>query len=203
LDAVYLPAQEVGGDFYQVMEQGDGAALILVGDVSGKGLKAAMTGVLTIGAARVLAGDALGPASLLTRLNQEMTRSSKEGFVTCLCARVDRDGTLTLANAGHLAPYRNGEEMSVESGLPLGIAAGAEYTETTLRLAQGDSLTFLSDGVVEAQNAAGELFGFARTEALATKRAEEIAHAAQVFAQADDITVLTLAFVPAGLHQLA
>ena len=175
LEAVYLPAQEVGGDFYQVMEQSDGAALILVGDVSGKGLKAAMTGVLTIGAARVLAGDALGPAALLTRLNQEMTRSSKEGFVTCLCARVARDSTLTLANAGHLAPYRNGEEMPVESGLPLGIEAGAEYTETTLRLVQGDSLTFLSDGVVEAQNAAGELFGFTRTEALATKRAEEIA----------------------------
>lgn len=202
LEAAYLPAQEVGGDFYQVMEQSDGAALILVGDVSGKGLKAAMTGVLTIGAARVLAGDSLGPAALLTRLNQEMTRSSKEGFVTCVCARVAQDGTLTLANAGHLAPYRNGEEMPVESGLPLGIAAGVEYTEITLRLAQGDSLTFLSDGVVEAQNAAGELFGFARTEALATKRAEEIAHAAKAFGQADDITVLTLAFVPvpAALH---
>jgi serine phosphatase RsbU (regulator of sigma subunit) len=71
-----------------------------------------------------------------------------------------------------------------------------EYTETTLQLAPGDSLTFLSDGVVEAQNAAGELFGFARTEALATKRAEEIANAAKAFGQADDITVLTLAFVP-------
>jgi hypothetical protein len=196
VEAAYLPAQEVGGDFYQVMEQNDGAALILVGDVSGKGLKAAMTGVLTIGAARALIGEALRPAALLTRLNQEITRSSKEGFVTCLCARVLRDGTVTLANAGHLAPYRNGEEVAVDSGLPLGIAVGVEYTETTLQLAPGDSLTFLSDGVVEAQNAAGELFGFARTEALATKRAEEIANAAKAFGQADDITVLTVAFVP-------
>ncbi len=76
--------------------------------------------------------------------------------------------------------------------------AGAEYEETKLQLAAGDSLTFLSDGVVEAQNAAGELFGFARTEALTTKRADEIAQAAQAFGQSDDITVLTLAFVPAG-----
>lgn len=194
LHAAYLPAQEVGGDFYQVVEQSDGAAVILVGDVSGKGLKAAMTGVLTIGAARALTSEALGPAALLTRLNMEMTRSSHEGFVTCLCARVAQDGTLTLANAGHLAPYRNGAEVAVESGLPLGIAAGVEYTETTVRLEPGDSLMFLSDGVVEAQNAAGELFGFARTEAVATKGAEEIAHAAQAFGQTDDITVLTLRF---------
>lgn len=115
LEAAYLPAQEVGGDFYQVIEQKDGAALILVGDVSGKGLKATMTGVLIIGAARALVGEALRPAALLTRLNQEITRSIKEGFVTCLCARVLVDGTVTLANAGHLAPYRNGEEIAVDS----------------------------------------------------------------------------------------
>ena len=203
LEAAYLPAQEVGGDFYQVMEQSDGAALILVGDVSGKGLKAAMTGVLTIGAARVLAGDALGPAALLTRF-EPGDDALKQGRICDLrvCTGCAGWGFLRWQMTGHSAPYRNGEEMPVESGLPLGIAAGVEYTEITLRLAQGDSLTFLSDGVVEAQNAAGELFGFARTEALATNGAEEIAHAAQAFGQADDITVLTLAFVPvpAALH---
>ncbi len=196
LNAAYLPAQEVGGDFYQVMEQSDGATLILVGDVSGKGLKAAMTGVLTIGAARALASDTIGPAMLLTRLNREMARSSKEGFVTCLCARITRDGAVTLANAGHLAPYLNGAELEVTSALPLGITVAAEYGETKLELAPGDTLMFLSDGVVEAQNAAGELFGFARTEALANKQAGEIARAAQAFGQSDDITVLTLAFAP-------
>ena len=196
LEAAYMPALEVGGDFYQVMKQRDGAALILVGDVSGKGLRAAMTGVLTIGAARVLNEDVEGPGELLTRLNHEMMRSSMEGFVTCLCAVIGRDGTLRLANAGHLAPYLNGEELPVESGLPLGIVAGCEYSETVLGLSQGDSLTFLSDGVVEAQNTAGELFGFARTKALAMRRAEEIALAAKAFGQADDITVLTLGFAP-------
>lgn len=196
LEAAYMPALEVGGDFYQVMKQRDGAALILVGDVSGKGLRAAMTGVLTIGAARVLNENVEGPAELLTRLNHEMMRSSMEGFVTCLCAVIGRDGRLRLANAGHLAPYLNGEEMPVESGLPLGIMAGVEYSETVMALSQGDSLTFLSDGVVEAQNPAGELFGFARTKALATRRAEEIALAAKAFGQADDITVLTLGFAP-------
>jgi serine phosphatase RsbU (regulator of sigma subunit) len=196
LDAAYMPALEVGGDFYQVMKQRDGASLILVGDVSGKGLRAAMTGVLTIGAARVLNEDVEGPAELLTRLNREMMRSSMEGFVTCLCAAIGRDGKLRLANAGHLAPYLNGEELPVESGLPLGILAGVEYSETVLCLSHGDSITFLSDGVVEAQNAAGELFGFARTKALATRSAEEIALAAKAFGQADDITVLTLGFAP-------
>ncbi len=105
---------------------------------------------------------------------------------------------MTLANAGHLAPYRNGTELEIESGLPLGIAAGTEYGETKLQLAAGDTLMFLSDGVVEAQNGAGELFGFVRTEALATKSADEIAQAAQAFGQSDDITVLTLAFMPVG-----
>jgi sigma-B regulation protein RsbU (phosphoserine phosphatase) len=119
------------------------------------------------------------------------------GFATCLCADISSDGMLTLANAGHLAPYRNGEEIALESCLPLGITAFAEFSETSLHLASGDQLTFLSDGVVEAQNHERELFGFDRTCQISTQSAEDIARAAQQFGQEDDITVLTLTFAGA------
>jgi serine phosphatase RsbU (regulator of sigma subunit) len=82
--------------------------------------------------------------------------------------------------------------IRLESGLPLGIAANSEYAETTLSLAPGDGFTFLSDGVVEAQNTQCELFGFDRTQAVSAQSAHEIAGAAQAFGQQDDINVLTL-----------
>jgi Stage II sporulation protein E (SpoIIE) len=192
IEAAYFPAEEVGGDFYQVLEQGSGATLIVVGDVSGKGLKAAMTGTLAMGALRALATEGLEPAAMLMRLNRQLRETNDEGFVTCLCARVGRDGEVTLANAGHLAPYHNGEEMHLQPGLPLGILAETLYEERTFRLQPGDRLTFLSDGVVEAQNARGELFGFERTQALSRAAADAIADAARRFGQADDITVMTL-----------
>jgi phosphoserine phosphatase RsbU/P len=195
--AAYLPAAEVGGDFYQVLAQRDGSALIVVGDVSGKGLKAAMTGTLVLGAFRSLTQEELPPAQILSRLNAQLAAASDGGFVTCLCARVGRDGVMTVANAGHLAPYRNGEEVAVDSGFPLGMIAGTYYTETTLSLTPGDRLTFLSDGVAEARNGAGELFGFERTAAISKQSAEAIAQAAQAHGQEDDITVLTLTFAPA------
>jgi Stage II sporulation protein E (SpoIIE) len=197
LDAAYLPAAEVGGDFYQAFPQRDGSTLVVIGDVSGKGLKAAMTGTLALGALRTLAQENLSPSQILSRLNSQLASSSDGGFTTCLCARMAPDGSLTLANAGHLAPYRNGEEVQLESGLPLGIASDAGYSESTLHLAPGDTLTFLSDGVVEAQSPTGELLGFDRTRAISTQSAEEIARAAQAHGQQDDITVLTLTFAPA------
>jgi hypothetical protein len=195
--AAYLPATEVGGDFYQVLPQSGGATMVVVGDVSGKGLKAAMTGVLAIGALRTLAAENLRPSELLRRLNYQLLEARDGGFVTCLCARINAAGVLALANAGHLAPYCNGEEVPLPSGLPLGIAPHIEYSETTLRLARGDTLTFMSDGVVEAKSPTGELFGFDRTAAISTQSAESIAAAAQQFGQEDDITVLTVKFVPA------
>ena len=85
----------------------------------------------------------------------------------------------------------------MDFGLPLGIVAGAEYTETTMQLEPGDTLTFISDGVVEAQAATGELFGFDRTRAISQESPDQIAAAAQQFGQQDDISVLTLAFAPA------
>ncbi|MGA9668328.1 MAG: PP2C family protein-serine/threonine phosphatase, partial [Terracidiphilus sp.] len=192
LEAAYLPAQEVGGDFYQVIQQPDGSALIVVGDVSGKGLKAAMTGALAIGALRTLAAEDHSPGTLLARLNRQMLETQESGFITCLCLRVSLQGSVTMANAGHLSPYRRGEEIALDSGLPLGLVAGAEYAETVLHLAPGDTLTLLSDGVVEAMNAEHELYGFERTRAISTHSAHDIAAVAQQWGQEDDITVLSV-----------
>src|SRR6516165_1654068 len=96
------------------------------------------------------------------------------GFATCLCAEIAVDGTFILANAGHLAPYLNGEEVPVESSLPLGVTRDAAYSQSTLQLSPGDSLTCVSDGVVEAQSTTGELFGFDRARAISIQSAAQI-----------------------------
>ncbi|HEV2135740.1 MAG TPA: PP2C family protein-serine/threonine phosphatase [Terracidiphilus sp.] len=192
IEAAYLPAQEVGGDFYQILSRSDGSVVIAVGDVSGKGLKAAMTGVLAIGSLRTLAFEGLGPGAILMRLNSELVRAGNGGFVTCFCGVLDVCGDLHFANAGHLAPFRNGREIEVAGTLPLGIDAKAVYDESTLTLDPGDHLTLLSDGVVEAKNATGELFGFERASQISGQTAQSIAEQAQRFGQTDDITVLTL-----------
>ena len=193
IEAAYFPAQEVGGDFYQVLNQEDGAQIIVVGDVSGKGLKAAMTGTLALGALRTLAAAGLGPAEILNRLNHQLAKTGDGGFITCVCARLSPDGEITVANAGHLPPYRNGEEMPVCQDLPLGIDAGHEYEQLIFQLDPGDRLTLLSDGVLEARDARGALFGFERTRAISGGTAAAIAAEALRFGQEDDITVLTLA----------
>lgn len=111
---------------------------------------------------------------------------------------MNADGQVTIANAGHLSPYLNGEELDVNPGLPLGIAHETEYPEITCRFEQNDRLTFVSDGVLEARNGRGELYGFARVQSISNQSAESIARAAQQFGQEDDITVLTV--VRAGQH---
>ncbi|MGA7522743.1 MAG: PP2C family protein-serine/threonine phosphatase [Acidobacteriaceae bacterium] len=195
IESVYAPAAQVGGDFFRVVPESDGAVLVVVGDVSGKGLKAALTVSAMIGALRTM--PPLPPARILAALNRGLVGQMQAGFVTCCAARIDAGGAVTLANAGHLAPYRNGEELPLPPGLPLGITSDAEYEETSLQLAPKDTLTFLSDGVVEARAGNGELFGFERTRAISCESAEAIAEAAQHFGQEDDITVLTLAFAGA------
>lgn len=192
LTSAYKPALEVGGDFFQIIPLGDSSTLIVLGDVSGKGLKAAMTGALAIGALRTLAAENHSPGTLLARLNRQMLSTQESGFITCLCLRISMEGAVTLANAGHLSPYRSGEEIEIDSGLPLGLSAAAEYGETALQLAPGESLTLLSDGVVEAMNADHQLFGFERTAAISGQSANQIANTAELFGQEDDITVLTL-----------
>jgi len=192
IETAYLPAQEVGGDFYQVLEQQDGTHLIVVGDVSGKGLKAAMTGTLAIGAVRALAADGVGPGELLTRLNRQLAQEPDGGFITCVCLRVSPIGRVVIANAGHPAPYRNGAEVPVDAGLPLGITSDVAYAETEFTLEAGDTLTLISDGVLEARSPSRELFGFDRTCGISRESAKKIAATAQQFGQEDDITVLTV-----------
>jgi serine phosphatase RsbU (regulator of sigma subunit) len=186
VDAIYRPAREVGGDFYRTVPLEDGSLLVILGDVSGKGLDAAMLVAVILGS---LANEThRSPASLLAYLNRAVMGRTGGGFITACCARFYPDGRTVLANAGQISPYLDGKELEVESGLPLGISADAEYTDTETSL--DGAVTFLSDGVVEASNASGELLGFDRMCALTTKPAEEIAEAAQRWGQDDDITVL-------------
>jgi hypothetical protein len=197
VEAVYKPAGEVGGDFFQVVPADDGGVLAVIGDVSGKGMPAAMTVSLLVGTVRTLAHYTQSPREILEAMNQRMLGRTRSGFTTCLILHVDRDGAGTIANAGHLAPYIDGTEVEVENGLPLGLAEGATYPETTFQLAPDGRLTLMTDGVVEARNGTGELFGFERTMSVATQSPEAIAHEAQAFGQEDDITVIALSLAPA------
>ena len=197
IDAIYYPAGEVGGDFYQVVPFPSGGVLAVIGDVSGKGMPAAMTVSLLVGTFRTLIHYTQCPGEILAAMNQRMLAQSAWGFTTCLVVRLKQDGSLTAANAGHIPPYLAGKELALDNGLPLGIAPDAAYTETPLTLPPGAQLTQLTDGVVEASNPlTRELFGFDRTAAISIRSAKQIAAAAQQFGQEDDITVLTLTFAP-------
>ena len=189
IEKAYLPAREVGGDFYQFIQRPDGGLLAVVGDVSGKGLEAAMVGSTLLGALRL--ADTLSPGVILAKLNDALRKGSQGGFVSCCCALFTPDGRVTLANAGHPSPYANGCEVDTEPGLPLGLAEIAEYPETRFELGSS-AITFVSDGVVEAENSQRELFGFDRTREISRKRAAEIADAAKAWGQNDDITVVTV-----------
>jgi hypothetical protein len=198
LESAYLPANGVGGDFFQVLPLKDDSMLIVVGDVSGKGLQAAMNASTLVGALRnELAYE---PATVLSHLNQVMlgaTSGAVAGFATCLCARIWPNGKMIVANAGHLSPYRDGREMELAACLPLGVIPNVEYEQSTFQLNPGDRLTFVSDGVVEATDSKGELFGFERTQQVSHESPHYIAQTAQHFGQTDDITVVSLYFVPA------
>jgi Stage II sporulation protein E (SpoIIE) len=202
IQSVYKPFGEVGGDFFQVLPSNalpinndlvSGGVLVIIGDVSGKGMPAAMTVSLLVGTVRTLAHYTQSPGEILAAMNQRMLARSHGGFTTCLVLRADPDGTLTIANAGHIPPYVDGRELQLENGLPLGISADTIYADTTLQLSPRQQLTLLTDGVVEARDKTGALYGFERTAARSTEPAESIALAAQKFGQDDDITVLTLA----------
>jgi hypothetical protein len=194
----YLPASQVGGDFYQVLPMPNGGLIAVLGDVSGKGLQAAMVVSMAVGAVRAIAKETSQPAEILSRLNRELAGNLKSGFVTCICARIDDTGTVTVANAGHLPPWINGREAAMDGALPLGMLAGAEYEAQCFHLDDGDSLVLMSDGIVEARSGKdGELYGFDRLAALLAARpgAEEIARTAQRFGQEDDISVLEISRV--------
>jgi hypothetical protein len=195
VECVYFPAELVGGDFFQILPAGSGGLLIVIGDVAGKGLPAAMMVSVLVGAIRTEAAHNTDPATLLSSLNERMVGRSEGRFTTCLCAHISPDGKLEMANAGHLAPYRNGLELPLTGALPLGMLGNLSYDPDALQLNPGDRLTFVSDGVVEAQGKSGELFGFDRTQRLSSKSALEIAETARQFGQTDDVTVVTIEFL--------
>jgi len=204
VECIYQPADQVGGDFFQQIADGHGGILIVVGDVSGKGLPAAMLVSVIVGAIRAEAAHGADPAVMLASLNTRMMGRTQGGFTTCMAAHLNAGGQLTIANAGHLPPYLNGQEVAVPGSLPLGLVADAEYECTTVHLASGDQLTFVSDGVVEAQSSSpsksNELFGFERTRLISRLPAAQIASAARAFGQSDDITVVTVNFSGSATH---
>jgi hypothetical protein len=188
VESVYTPANEVGGDFFHVQSTGDGGLLVVLGDVAGKGLRAAMNVSMLMGALRRTSD--YSPGRILESLNRVLVGG--DSFTTCQAIWFKGDGEVVLANAGHLPPYLNSQEVALPGGLPLGFLPEVEYEQVRVYLHPGDRLLLMSDGVVEARAGSGELFGFDRVHNLSNQTAFYIAEAAKQFGQEDDITVLTV-----------
>jgi serine phosphatase RsbU (regulator of sigma subunit) len=200
----YRPAREVGGDFFQVLppdalppEDAENS-LVVVGDVTGKGLQAGMLVALIVGAVHTAARHTSDPTRILALINDQLCERGHSS-ATCMVLRIDRDGHVDLSHAGHLPPYLNGREVTLEGALPLGTISGIDFPLLTFQLNPGDSLLVMSDGVVEAQDPQGQLFGFERIDAMLRNpiSPREIANAAQKFGQEDDILVLELQWMGA------
>jgi hypothetical protein len=201
VSSAYHPAQEVGGDFFQIIPNPDDSALIAIGDVSGKGLRAAMAVALIVGALRTLAEVSTDPAQVLAGLNRRLDGRLGGGFATCLVALLQPDGRCVFANAGHLPPFLNAHEVELPGALPLGLNPNERYENQEVVLAPGDRLTLYTDGLLEARDSKGELFGFERLAKLVgnTAAAEDAIAAGVQFGQEDDITVLMVTLVPCGV----
>jgi len=165
LAAGYVPARELGGDFYDFLPYGRGRLGFMVGDVSGKGTAAALYGSLAIGTVREIVVDhACEPASMLALLNQRLVAARLDSrFIAMLFAVYEASTRkLTLANAGGPYPLlvRKGEVQAIRlEGVPLGLIPDTQYDETTIDLEPGDVVLFASDGILESENAAQEEFG--------------------------------------------
>jgi phosphoserine phosphatase RsbU/P len=192
VEAAYEPAQQVGGDFYQVLPAPEGSLLLVIGDVAGKGLPAAMLVSVLVGAIRGVAEYTSEPAELLASLNHRLVGRVAGNISTAMAARIFPDGAVALANAGHLPPYLDGKEVDVPGALPLGVKAGTRYETVRFLLPRGSRLTFYSDGIVEAQNAAGELFGFERSGGISMQPVAKIIEAAKLHGQSDDMTAISI-----------
>ncbi len=194
IEPVYRPTREVGGDFFQILPHPtDGSLLIVAGDVAGKGLQAGMLVALLVGAIRTALESSYEPAFVISLLNRQLIGRA-QGATTCLALRIAADGQVKLANAGHLPPYLNGMPLEMEGALPLGLFAGAEPSQMRFHLEPGDDLVIISDGILEAMNAQGELFGFDRIAMLLGGKASAaaLADAALAFGQEDDISVIAV-----------
>jgi serine phosphatase RsbU (regulator of sigma subunit)/anti-sigma regulatory factor (Ser/Thr protein kinase) len=165
--AYYQPAQAVGGDFYDFMDLPDGRMALVVGDVTDKGVPAALVMATTRSILRAAAEQTDAPGKVLERANNLLVPDiPRNMFVTCLYAVLDpASGRLVFANAGHDLPYRhgaNGVDELRATGMPLGLMPGMTYEQKEITLAAGDRVLFYSDGLVEAHSPTSEMFGFPR-----------------------------------------
>jgi serine phosphatase RsbU (regulator of sigma subunit)/ketosteroid isomerase-like protein len=211
ISPLYRPAREVGGDFYDFHPLSEGRLGLVVGDATGKGVPAALVMSTTCGMLQ-LAAQASDPSSspgeVLKRVNEALlVRIPSNMFVTCFYAILDpRIGSLSYANAGHDLPYLwhdgDAEELRA-TGLPLGLMPGMSYEQMETVLDAGESALFYSDGLVEAHDPKGEMFGFPRLRALVAEHGEEgsleealleelYSFVGEGWEQEDDITLLTL-----------
>jgi ketosteroid isomerase-like protein len=206
----YRPAREVGGDFYDVFDLQEARVGVVVGDATGKGMPAALVVSATSSMLRAVA-QALGsssPGEVLGRVNETLfARIPANMFVTCFYAILEpKSGTLSYANAGHDLPYlwRGGDADELRArGMPLGLMPGMTYEKKELELDPGQGVFFYSDGLVEAHDPKGEMFGFPRLRALVAEHGEEgplgdfcleklYSFVGEGWEQEDDITLLTL-----------
>ena len=205
----YLPAREVGGDFFDFLELEDGRLGLVVGDATGKGVPAALVMSTTCGMIRaVTQASDYSPGEVLQRVNEALaTRIPANMFVTCFYGVLDPGtGSFAYANAGHDLPYvrRGGyAEELMARGMPLGLMPGMSYEEKEIILGAGDRALFYSDGLVEAHNPEGAMFGFPRLQSLVAEHAqgeplvdflmEELySFTGKRWEQEDDITLVTL-----------
>jgi serine phosphatase RsbU (regulator of sigma subunit) len=206
----YRPAREVGGDFYDFHPLSEGWLGLVVGDATGKGVPAALVMSTTCGMLRLAAQSySSSPGEMLQRVNEALHPYIPANmFVTCFYAILDpKSGSLIYANAGHDLPYLRRSDDGAEElrarGMPLGLMQGMNYEEGEASLGEGDGVVFYSDGLVEAHDSEGELFGFPRLRALIAEHAEErslvdslleelYSFTGEGWEQEDDITLLTL-----------
>jgi serine phosphatase RsbU (regulator of sigma subunit)/predicted ester cyclase len=206
----YQPAREVGGDFYDFFDLEDGRVVVVVGDATGKGMPAALIAEATSNMLRAVA-QALGsssPGGVLSRVNETLlARIPDNMFVTCFYAILEpKSGSLSYANAGHDLPYlwQSGEAQELRArGMPLGLMPGMDYEEKEITLQADEAALFYSDGLVEAHDPKGEMFGFPRLRELVAEHGEKrslgdflleklYTFTGEDWEQEDDITLLTL-----------
>jgi serine phosphatase RsbU (regulator of sigma subunit) len=206
----YQPAREVGGDFYDIFKLEDGRLGVVEGDATGKGMPAALVASATSSMLRAVA-QAFGsssPGEVLSRVNETLVaRIPPNMFVTCFYTILEPNSArLSYANAGHDLPYlwRGGDAEELRAkGMPLGLMPVMEYEEKQIELDYGEGVLFYTDGLVEAHDPKGEMFGFPRLRALISEHGEERAlgdflleqlysFVGERWEQEDDITLLTL-----------
>jgi len=206
--AYYQPAREVGGDFYDVIPLADGGVGFVIGDVTDKGVPAALVMAATRSVLRAFAQRLTDPGTVLEQVNEHLCPDMPEKmFVTCFYGVLQPStGRFRFANAGHDVPYVKTAEGSVElraRGMPLGLMPGMSYEEKELVLRPGDSVLLHSDGIVEAHNPAREMYGFPRlmaavaeypggAEVMDRVLSDVRAHTGPDAEQEDDITMVTL-----------